>query len=153
MDQIPTLHAIKTKQAELAALIAAYETAESTAVSISAAEISLRDGERYGGLILKDGVPSHHLVLLPDDGGDLSWAKAKEWAASVSGELPTRSEQSLLFANCKDAFDACWHWSCEAYGDTASYAWYQLFSYGDQSNSGSVSHEPRARAVRRVSIQ
>ncbi len=108
---------------------------------------ALQDGERYAGLILQDGKPSHHLVLLPQDGGDLPWAKAKEWAATVGGDLPTRSEQALLFANCKDAFDPVWHWSCEAY-TTPSDAWCQHFGYGDQDYDG-VSSALRARAVRR----
>ena len=110
---------------------------------------ALNEGERYAGIILKDGKPSHHLILLAADGGDLAWVKAKEWAASVGGELPTRAEQSLLFANCKDAFGGVWHWSCEAY--SASGAWSQLFVNGRQDGNG-VGFKLRARAVRRLPI-
>ena len=113
---------------------------------------ALNEGERYAGIIMKDGKPSHHLILLAEDGGDLNWADAKAWALSVGGELPTRPEQSLLFANCKDAFEACWHWSSEAYKDTASYAWSQNFDNGGQTSS-TVYVKLRCRVVRRVSIQ
>src|SRR5262249_5501561 len=54
----------------------------------------LRSGERYAGLILgKDGEPGYHLILLPGEVEDKTWEQAKEWAASVGGELPTRREQ------------------------------------------------------------
>ena len=111
---------------------------------------ALSADERYAGIILKDGKPSHHLILLDADGGDLPWVKAKEWAASVGGELPTRAEQALLLANCKDALNPRWHWSCEAY--SPSYAWCQSFDDGGQS-SHDVYGELRARAVRRLAIQ
>ena len=107
---------------------------------------ALNEGERYAGIIMKDGKPSHHLILLGADGGELPWVDAKEWAASVGGELPTRAEQSLLFANCKDAFELCWHWSCEAYDP--SDAWCQHFYDGSQGYDYVVS-KLRARAVRR----
>lgn len=110
---------------------------------------ALNEGERYAGVILKDGKPSHHLILLAADGGDLPWVKAKEWAASVGGDLPTRAEQSLLLANCKDAFDGVWHWSCEAY--SPSHAWYQHFHDGNQYYVN-VLGKLRARAVRRLPI-
>jgi hypothetical protein len=72
--------------------------------------IELQPGERYAGMILgKDGDPSYHLVLLPGQQDDITWEKAMEWAAKQGGEyvsnLPTRREQSLLFANLKEEFE------------------------------------------------
>ena len=111
----------------------------------------LQPGERYAGLLLNpDGSPSHHLVLLaatPDK--RLDWHAAKAWAEAAGVDLPTRHEQSLLFANCRDAFEAAWYWSGEAYEGDGAYAWFQYFGYGLQSFSR-TSYEGRVRAVRRV---
>jgi len=110
--------------------------------------VSLRPGEHYAGVVLDaQGQHLHHLVLMaaaPD--GELNWAAAMAWAESVGGVLPTRKEQALLFANCKQHIEAGWHWSSEQAG--ASYAWCQYFSYGYQGylHKGA---ELRARAVRR----
>lgn len=112
---------------------------------------TLAEGETYAGLILnEDGSPSHHLILLPGDEA-LTWAKAKAFAKKAGGELPTRQEQSLLFANCKKQFKTDWYWSSEACASASGYAWVQYFSYGGQSNHG-ISHKIRARAVRRLPI-
>jgi hypothetical protein len=112
---------------------------------------NLKPGEIYAGLILgQNGAPDHHLVLLPGE-TSAAWPKAKAWAKEQGGELPTRREQSLLFANCKDEFKADWYWSGEAYGDGKTYAWYQYF---DNGNQGDIHHDNvrRARAVRRLII-
>ncbi|MGO4308240.1 hypothetical protein, partial [Cupriavidus sp. RAF12] len=72
----------------------------------------LRAGELYAGLILgKDGEPGYHLILLPGEMEDKKWEQAKEWASSVGGELPTRREQSLLYANLGEEFKHEWYWS------------------------------------------
>ncbi len=116
------------------------------------AAIILADGEHYAGLALNDdGTPSHHLVLLPGDHDDDTWQAAMEWAKSINGELPTRREQSLLFANCKQHFKPDWYWSGEPYASVARYAWFQSFLYGYQSFSY-VNLHCRARAVRRLPI-
>jgi hypothetical protein len=92
------------------------------------------------------GSPSHHLILLPGEAVDVTWQQAKDWAASVRGELPTRQEQALLYANVKREFQPRWHWSGEQCSD--SDAWGQGFSYGNQGDDNK-SYEGRARAVRR----
>ncbi len=122
-----------------------------TLYQVPAATITLNEKERYAGIVLnKDGLPSHHLILLPQKPKkELTWEKAKEWAASIVGELPSRQEQSLLFANLKDQFESDWYWSNEAYG--ASSAWIQDFDDGYQGY-GSVDDYHRARAVRRLPI-
>ena len=127
-------------------------TAAASTVAIAAATITLQPGERYAGLLLDaEGQPSHHLVLLPPIAGRLTWSGAKDAAAAAGGELPTRSEQSLLFANLKGEFEDAWYWSSEEYEGNGSYAWYQLFTNGSQGNDRKC-YEGRARAVRRVTV-
>ena len=112
-----------------------------------------RHGEQYAGLILgKEGKPDYHVFLIdakPES--DMTWSNALEWARTVGGQLPDRSEQSLLFANQKESFDKTWHWSREKDADNTDYAWMQSFYYGYQG-SYHESNKLRARAVRRVLI-
>ena len=113
-------------------------------------QIELQPGERYAGLILDaDGTPSYHLVLLPGEGEELEWRDAKDWATKAGGELPTRREQSLLFANLKSEFQSAWYWSSEEHESDGSYAWNQNFDNGGQDGLHE-SYEGRARAVRRL---
>jgi hypothetical protein len=113
---------------------------------------NLKDGELYAGIVLsKDGKPDHHLVLLPAKTDRLTWAKAKTWAAKAGGELPTRSEQAILYGNLKSEFEGSWYWSSEQLAAVSDCAWMQGFSNGGQSNYHK-SNEYRARAVRRLSI-
>lgn len=123
---------------------------ENRTISIAATSIVLNPGEEYAGIALVDGKPSHHLVLLP---GDVSkkWEAAKKWAAEQGGELPTRSEQSLLYAHLKGSFKKDWYWSNEQHAGVADYAWCQGFDDGYQVYYD-VSYTSRARAVRRVPI-
>jgi hypothetical protein len=116
-------------------------------------EENLKDGEEYAGILLgKDGAPDHHLILLPGDAESVKWEAAKKWAAKAGGELPTRREQSLLFANLKEKFQQRWYWSSEQPSDSPGYAWGQNFDYGNQGY-GRKGLECRARAVRRLVIQ
>ncbi len=149
-----TLETIKTEHAKVAEMIALFEAQSmSTTLRLQAIEINLNAGEHYAGLIVgKDGEPSYHLVLMsgaPTD--DLNWKAANYWAARVGGALPTRREQSLLFANLKEQFEDRYYWSCEQNASDAGYAWYQLFGLGYQLDL-LISNELRARAVRRVAI-
>jgi hypothetical protein len=118
---------------------------------MSACPVTLKKGERYVGAIVNaDGTLAHHVVLLAKKPSKrLDWPAAKAWAAKAGGDLPTRREQSLLFANAKDAFDAAWYWSSEAYGSDGAYAWLQVFDDGNQFNDD-TRYEARVRAVRRV---
>ena len=112
----------------------------------------LKAGEHYAGIILgKDGEPDHHLILLPGEADSVTWEKAKEFAAKVGGELPTRREQSLLFANIKEQFQPRWYWSGEQHVSLSDYAWSQYFDNGYQGTSHKGSNY-RARAVRRLVI-
>lgn len=114
---------------------------------------ALRPGERIGGIVLNEaGEYQHHLVLLParPEAG-LTWQAAKDWAASVGGELPTPPEQSLLFAHCKDHLPEAWCWSNKGAAD-ASYAWFCYFCSGCQGIY-SKSFEGPAVAVRRLILE
>ena len=114
---------------------------------------NLKPGEEYAGLILgKDGAMDHHLILLPGQANDVNWATAMAWAKTVGGEMPTRCEQSLLFANLKDHFEPRWYWSSETHASDSAYAWLQDFDNGYQDGSRK-GNKFRARAVRRLEIQ
>jgi hypothetical protein len=113
---------------------------------------ALQEGERYAGLILdEDGAPTHHLILLPGD-ESLTFDAATEWAASIGGVLPSRNEQALLYANCKDQFQRDWYWSGEQHAADSYSAWGQVFGSGGQSSYGKC-YEGHARAVRRLTLQ
>ena len=154
-----TLESIKADADALAAKIATFEAqANQPAAEFYFPEVTihLRPGEHYAGLIVgKDGEPSHHLVLLPGQAEDITWDKAMEWAAKQGGEyvasLPTRREQSLLYANLKDQFEEHWYWSCEAHESESGWAWSQNFYDGLQYDRPK-NYERRARAVRRLPI-
>lgn len=110
-------------------------------------ESLLKKGEKYGGLLLgKNGDPDQHIILLPSEVQAVNWDEAKKFAAESGGELPTRREQALLFANLPEEFTPNWYWSGAQRGSGS--AWGQGFSFGIQywSYPGG---ECRARAVRR----
>lgn len=143
-----TLEEIKSDHARLADKIIAFERAQPRIVNLQHTAIVLAEGETYAGLILnEDGTPSHHLVLLPGE-IEATWTDAKSWAAKAGGELPTRREQSLLFANAKAGFKARWYWSSEKH-ENGSGAWIQYFDYGGQYTTH-VDNYGCARAVRRL---
>ena len=148
-----TIDAVIAKQAELAQMIEMLQNAASFSYGIPGATINLGPGERYAGLVLSaDGEPAHHLVLLPGEAEDVTWDQAKEWAAKQGGELPTRQEQALLYANLKAQFQPKYYWSCQAHETESSWVWYQVFNTGYQSLTSQGS-ELRARAVRRLVIE
>ena len=91
-------------------------------------------------------------MLLPGHKTEpVKWENAMAWAKAQGGELPTRKEQALLFANAASAFEERWYWSCEVHPVHAACAFVQTFGDGYQSR-GHKGHDGRARAVRRVSI-
>lgn len=104
----------------------------------------VQEDEIYAGILIKEGVPSHHLILLPGEVESVTWDQAGEWAASIGGELPTRKEQALLFANTAEHFQPRWYWSGEQH-------WFQYFGNGNQVSYGK-GLKACARAVRRVPI-
>lgn len=147
-----TIEAVVAKQAELAKMIEALQSTATLSYGIPESLIELKPGERYAGIVLaEDGEPAHHLILLPGDADDLNWENAKKWAAEQGGELPTRQEQALLYANLKSEFKPNWYWSPQAHETEDSWAWCQDFDYGNQTRIPK-DFELRARAVRRVPI-
>ena len=148
-----TIEKIEAEQKKLANMIAELKANAPSKYGIPQALIELKAGERYAGILLDEaGEPSHHVILLPGEADDITWTAAGKWAQEAGGELPTRREQSLLFANLKGQFQAAWYWSSEQHASDSDYAWCQYFDYGLQDGSGK-SAELRARAVRRLPIQ
>ena len=89
---------------------------------------NLKDNEHYAGIMLgKGGEPDHHLILLPGETESVNFEGAEKFAVKAGGELPTRREQSLLFANLKEQFKPNWYWSGEQHAAYSDYAWYQKF--------------------------
>ncbi|MES2787653.1 MAG: DUF1566 domain-containing protein [Pseudomonadota bacterium] len=147
-----TLEAIKTAYKDFGAMISAFEAKAPRTLVLPSESIELQADEHYAGVIVgENGIPTHHLVLMAGQVSDITWDDAMAWATKAGGELPTRAEQSLLFANLKGQFEPNWHWSCEQHAAGPSTAWFQNFSYGGQDNYH-LSYEGRARAVRRVAI-
>ncbi|AXT49097.1 DUF1566 domain-containing protein [Chromobacterium rhizoryzae] len=99
-------------------------------------------------MILVDGKPSHHVVLLDGD-VKMAWEDALAWSAEQGGDLPSREEQALLYANLKSEFECDWYWSNTQYSRSNAYA--QEFRLGSQHYNGKYS-TLRARAVRRLPI-
>jgi hypothetical protein len=111
---------------------------------------TIAEGERYiGGIIAADGTITH-VILLPGD-IEANWHQAKEWAASIGGNLPNRVEQALLFATARDAFEQRAYWSCQEEEPESGWAWYQHFGSG-YPDFLHKDDELRARAVRRLPI-
>jgi hypothetical protein len=114
---------------------------------------TLKEGELYAGLILgKDGAPDQHIILLPGDAQDVTWSAARQWAAVAGGDLPTRRELSLLFANQKEQFSRVWYWSGEQSEARSQLVWGQNFYSGIQTMYGRQ-FRGRGRAVRRIPVE
>jgi len=110
----------------------------------------LNPGERYiGAIVSAEGIATH-IILLPGV-TRANWQAAKEWAASIGGDLPNRVEQALLFATAKEEFEPNYHWSNEQHASDSDYAWITTFFNGYQ-DSLNVTAQLRARAVRRLVI-
>jgi hypothetical protein len=111
----------------------------------------LKDGEIYAGAIIQPDGTGHRVILLPGDKDDGEWQEAMDWAKEQGGDLPTRLEQSLLFAHSKEQFKQDWYWSNTQHASGSSDAWYQYFENGYQYYNNKVT-KLRARAVRRLAI-
>ena len=111
---------------------------------------NLKPGELYAGILVD---PDYHVILLPGEAEDVTWKDAIAWAKKAGGELPTRREQSLLFANLKEQFHPRWYWSGEQHALYSDYAWTQNFYYGNQDYNNFDSYQGRARAVRRIPVK
>lgn len=106
----------------------------------------------YAGIARgENGEADHHLVLLhAKPSSTLAWEPAKAWASSIGGELPTRFESALLYANVRDQFDtSSWHWTGTQ--SSGGGAWGQYFGDGYQLDNGKK-FEAAARAVIRFPL-
>lgn len=115
---------------------------------------ALNTGESYAGLSRDHATGAwHHLVLLPaTTDKDLTWKETIEWAKSVGGELPTRFEAALLYANLRDKLDTdVWHWTSTPHAIEPDWAWCQDFDHGSQGHDRKDYLYP-ARAIRRVPV-
>ena len=149
-----TLEAIQAKQTELAKLIQQFSEQPKDAartIEVEDRYIELETGEHYAGAVLDaDGNHMHDLVLMPQRHGKrLTCKDALDWAEEIGGALPTRQEQSLIFANCKPHLEGAYHWSCEECAENASYAWSCSFDDGSQYCFHKV-NELAAVAIRRL---
>lgn len=111
---------------------------------------ALKKGEQFAGLVHENDA-WHLVVLLPGELKKGTWKAAQDWAKKQGGELPTRREQSLLFANLREAFERDWYWSGEQHESDPGDAWFQYFNYGAQDN-WHAHNVLRARAVRRLKL-
>ena len=111
----------------------------------------LAEGETYVGCIGDALGNLHHVILLPGDNDDATHEAQLEWAKSIGGDLPSRIEQAMLWANHRDQFKNDWYWSNEINHAEFGWAWYQSFRSGTQRSYYRY-HGLRARAVRRVPI-
>lgn len=106
-------------------------------------------GGTFAGLTTKKNGTHHAVILLPDQGTDLTWKKACNWAQKLEAELPSRPVAALLFANVKEQPRTNWHWTSEP--DGASYAWLCHFYDGYQTTAFESS-EGAAVAVRLIPV-
>lgn len=111
----------------------------------------LAEGEIYVGAIGDTAGDVYHVILLPVDNDDDTWQTQMDWAKSIGGDLPTRVEQAMLWANHRDQFQKYWYWSNETHHSESGWAWCQNFGHGSQNYLRKY-REVRARAVRRLPI-
>ena len=106
-------------------------------------------GGIFAGLTTKKNGTHCAVILLPDQGTDLTWKKACNWAQKLEAELPSRPVAALLFTNVKDQLRPKWHWTSEP--DGASCAWGCYFGSGYQIG-GRKSFVGAAVAVRLIPL-
>jgi len=98
------------------------------------------------------GRRADHVILLPGDHEEANWKDQMEWAKRIGGDLPSRIEQAMLWANHRNQFKKDWYWSNETHHTESGWAWCQGFHHGCQDDLHD-SYELRARAVRRLIIE
>ncbi len=149
---ILTLESIKAEHAKIEEMIANFEAQAKieSAFPASVPAPKPNAGELWLGAVIT-GKKMEHIYLLPGDNAGATWQEQMDWAKSVGGDLPTRVEQAMLFANLKDQFKEAAYWSNEKHVSASDYAWCQDFYDGHQYyyNTGD---KLRARAVRRSEI-
>ncbi len=117
----------------------------------------LAEGAIYVGAIGNQTGDVYHLILLAGDNDRANHQAQLDWAKSIGGDLPNRTESAMLFAHCKDQFQPTAYWTNDTLIDPddsedTSWAWCQYFDYGSQIYTRKYD-ELRARAVRRIIIE
>lgn len=124
---------------------------KSTTAAKTIALPKLQKGEVWGGLLLVEGKPTHHVIKLAGEVKGKTWDQAVAWAKKHGGALPTRKEARLLHTNAPEAFEKEAYWTSEPYAGDDACAWGQWFGNGGQ-DYWHKSTTDRAFAVRRVAI-
>jgi hypothetical protein len=109
------------------------------------------DGGIFVGVITQPDGTHSAVMLLPDRAKDLTWQAAKDWAANLNAQLPTRPMAALIFSNTQDRPQTGWHWTSEEVKEYASFAWFCGF-FGGFQDSTRKSYEGSAVAVRLIHI-
>lgn len=106
------------------------------------------DSETYlFGRVDKNGDVEHTVVIAVND-GPLPREQQREWAKSVGGVLMNRIEGIVIYNEHRGLVKEASYWTDEDVEWNDAFAWYQDFSYGDQT-SYHESAALRAVAVRR----
>jgi hypothetical protein len=109
------------------------------------------DGGIFVGVITQPDGTHSAVALLPDHAEDVTWQAAKDWAAGLNAQLPTRPMAALISTNTQDRPQEGWHWTGEEVKGFASFAWGCGFSSGGQFITHE-SYEGSAVAVRLIHI-
>lgn len=147
-----TLEHIEAEQAKVSEMIAKFKANQPRQFHLPAMKLDLAAGEECAGLVLtNEGKPSHYLILLPNEADGVTFKEATDWAKKQGGDLPSRDEQALLFANLKTHFKQEYYWSGIEHPTPEGFAFVQYFGNGSQY--GDVKgNKFRARAVRRFNV-
>lgn len=141
---------IKAERARIDALIEAASAP--SIISFPASQVVLSAGAVYCGIMLEDGAPAYHLVLMPEVAEALTWAEGVEWAAGFEATMPTSDEWNLIMCNARGAIEDGYYWSSTEYDATNAWRSHSYSSYpGNQYNSNK-SNAYMVRAVRKVAI-
>lgn len=111
-------------------------------------------GGKYGGIGRGlNGAADHHLVVYQEAPSRMNHAAALEWAKAEGGEIWTRWDSALCFANLRELFRTDeYYWTATQHEAYSAYAWIQAFGDGPQLDHHKDT-EYRARLVRRFPIQ
>lgn len=148
----PTLAILQAEFKALGQRLSAFEVQSKASASfpVTVEYPDLNEGERFLSAVIRADGRKEITILLPGSFQG-NWQASLDWAKSIGGDLPTRVEQALLYADMREEFEESYYWSNEAHETNDACAWTQLFGYGYQSYDRKGDYN-RARAVRRLVI-
>jgi len=110
-------------------------------------------GGIYAGVTTSFSGRPYALVLLPDKAGScVNWKTAGEWARSIGGDLPTRLDAALLFANLDKHLASSWVFISDGDEHPGNTDWGRVFNDGWYSKYRNRSGFG-AYAVRRIPLE